>query len=93
MPHVEWQASTEWRMTMTTETLWTEGDEKVFQELLNRRAKATAAVIDELRLTEAEIDGWACSLAEDYDPQIAWENYLAHAGPEEIRDDVESLRS
>jgi hypothetical protein len=73
--------------------MWTEGDEKVFQELLERRRAASAKTFEELRPTDEEIHMISDGLSEHYDSSLPLENFLNWADPDEVRETVGSLRS
>lgn len=77
---------------MANETPWTEGDEKVFQDLLKRRRVAAKEALAALKPNEEEVDAIAFDLSDDYDSQFAWDNFLDWADPDEIRDTFEELR-
>jgi hypothetical protein len=83
----------EGRTTMATETaLWTEGDEKVFQDLLARRRQVAKETLANLKPNEEEVETLALAMCEDYDSQDAWDNFLNWADPDEVRDTFEHLR-
>lgn len=68
--------------------MWTDEDEVVFQELLKRRQAETQRILNSA--TSDQMDN-VVNHTDEYDPNLAWENYINYVSPEQLKTDLEYL--
>ncbi len=71
---------------------WTDQDEKLFQNLVERRRKAAAEILEEVNVSQEAINIYAETVVEGYDAQDAWENFLAWTAPAEVQTEMQELK-